>query len=144
MTTAMTASSNGNMPAPAPTPADPEVLAKPVRRRFSEEYKKRIVQEADACTEPGQVGALLRREGLYSSHLTDWRRQQQASGHGRRGHQGRRASDGRLAAENRELRRKAKQLERQLAQAEAIVELQKKVSSLLGITLTPIENGEND
>jgi transposase len=135
-----TATSNGNAPAPHAAPADPEVLAKPVRRRFSEEYKQRILQEADACTEPGQVGALLRREGLYSSHLTDWRRQQQPRASKRCG---RAASDGRLATENRELRRKAKQLERQLAQAEAIVELQKKVSSLLGITLSPLESDEN-
>src|ERR1044071_476337 len=85
MTTATTASSNGTNNGGSPVPAltvpaapvavpDPEVLAKPVRRRFTEEYKRRIVQEADACTEPGQVGALLRREGLYSSHLVKWRR----------------------------------------------------------------------
>ena len=135
-----TAMSNGNTP--APTAADPEVLAKPLRRRFTEEYKRRILKEADGCKESGQVGALLRREGLYSSHLTDWRRQeQQASGSGRRGRQ---SSDGHLAAQNRELRRKTKQLERQLAQAEAIVELQKKVSSLLGITLSTPESDEND
>ena len=140
MTTATTASNNGN----AAAPADPEVLAKPVRRRFTEEYKKRIVQEADACTEPGQIGALLRREGLYSSHLTDWRRQQQAISPKRGARHSRPGSEARLAAENRELRRKAKQLERQLVQAEAIVELQKKVSSLLGITLTPQESDEND
>ena len=54
---------------------DPEVLAKPERRRYSTEYKLKILQEADACTEPGQVGSLLRREGLYSSLLRLWRRQ---------------------------------------------------------------------
>jgi transposase-like protein len=124
-----------------PAPADLQVLAKPVRRRFSQEYKQRIRKEADTCTQPGQIGAPLRREGLYSSHLTDWRRQQQASGGG--GRRRRQASDGRLAAENRELRRKTKQLERQLAQAEAIVELQKKVSSLLGIPLSTQESQEN-
>ena len=53
----------------------PEVLEKPVRRRFAVEYKVRILAEADACTETGQVGELLRREGLYSSHLSNWRRQ---------------------------------------------------------------------
>jgi len=59
---------------PEPMP-DPEVPERPARRRFSAEYKLRIVEEANAATEPGAVGALLRREGLYSSHLVDWRRQ---------------------------------------------------------------------
>ena len=54
---------------------DPEVLERPQRRRFSAEYKARIVEEANALSEPGAIGALLRREGLYSSHLVDWRRQ---------------------------------------------------------------------
>src|SRR3970040_3066644 len=54
---------------------DPEVVPKAERRRFSAEYKQRILQEAAACTQPGEVGALLRREGLYSSHLTTWRQQ---------------------------------------------------------------------
>ena len=53
----------------------PEVLERPVRRRFTVEYKAKILAEADACTEAGQFGELLRREGLYSSHLTTWRRQ---------------------------------------------------------------------
>ena len=56
-------------------PPDPEVAEKPKRRRFSAEYRLRIVREADACKEPGEIGALLRREGLYSSLLTAWRRQ---------------------------------------------------------------------
>ena len=54
---------------------DPEVTEKAVRRKFTAEYKRRILKEADACTEQGQIGALLRREGLYSSNLTLWRRQ---------------------------------------------------------------------
>src|SRR5438874_2245923 len=53
---------------------DPELVEPPVRRRFSAEYKLRVLREADACTKPGEVGALLRREGLYSSLLTEWRR----------------------------------------------------------------------
>ena len=56
---------------------DPEVPEKPVRRRFAAEHKRRVLEQADACTEPGQLGALLRREGLYSSHLTTWRRQRE-------------------------------------------------------------------
>ena len=55
-------------------PPDAEVVDKPSRRRFSPSYKLRIVEEADRCTEPGEVGRLLRREGLYSSHLTTWRK----------------------------------------------------------------------
>ena len=57
------------------TAPSPEVLERPVRRRFVMEYKVRILAEADACTEIGQLGELLRREGLYSSHLSNWRRQ---------------------------------------------------------------------
>ena len=56
---------------------DPEVLEKPVRRRFGAQYKLRVLEEADGCTGPGQLGALLRREGLYSSNLTTWRRQRE-------------------------------------------------------------------
>ena len=56
-----------------PTP-DPEVVAKPKRRQFTAEYRLRILEEADRCTQPGEVGRLLRREGLYSSHLTAWRK----------------------------------------------------------------------
>jgi transposase len=59
---------------------DPEVAAAPKRRQFSAAYKRRIVREADACQVPGEVGALLRREGLYSSHLRHWRKQVEASG----------------------------------------------------------------
>ena len=59
----------------SPQKVDPEVKAKPERRQFSAEYKRRILEEADACTEAGQIGALLRREGLYSSNLTHWRQQ---------------------------------------------------------------------
>ena len=58
----------------AAVPADPEVVDRPLRRRFSPSYKLRVVEEADRCTEPGEVGRLLRREGLYSSHLTTWRK----------------------------------------------------------------------
>ena len=53
---------------------DPEVVAKPTRRQFTAEYRLRILEEADRCTQPGEVGRLLRREGLYSSHLTSWRK----------------------------------------------------------------------
>ena len=61
--------------APRPDVPEVEVVAKATRRRFTAEYKRRILREADACSEPGAIGALLRREGLYSSHLTTWRAQ---------------------------------------------------------------------
>ncbi len=57
---------------------DPELVERPVRRRFSAEYKLRVLREADACSKPGEIGALLRREGLYSSLLTEWRRAREA------------------------------------------------------------------
>ena len=72
----MSQDSSSSKPGKAsPAKVDPEVNAKPERRKFSAEYKRRIIEEADACTEAGQIGALLRREGLYSSNLTHWRQQ---------------------------------------------------------------------
>src|SRR6266850_1734240 len=95
-----------------------EVVAKATRRRFTVEYKRKIVREADACKTPGAVGALLRREGLYSSHLTTWRAARER---------------GELAGapKKREISRWKKRAER----AEALVELQKQVAALLGTPL---------
>ncbi|MCA9368510.1 transposase, partial [Candidatus Kaiserbacteria bacterium] len=67
---------NGSRPMMTQEP-DVQVVPKAKRRRFSAEYKRQILSEADRCSEPGQIGALLRREGLYSSHLTTWRRQRE-------------------------------------------------------------------
>src|ERR1041384_1236006 len=78
MTVIMTAPRTRVDPGAMPSPPDPEVPEKARRRRFSAEYKLAILGEADRCTEPGQIGALLRRERLYSSHLVDWRRQRDA------------------------------------------------------------------
>src|SRR4029450_5633369 len=75
MTVTMTPPRTRVDPGGMPSPPDPEVPEKAKRRRFSAEYKLAILREVDACTEPGQIGALLRRERLYSSHLVDWRRQ---------------------------------------------------------------------
>lgn len=122
---------------------DPEVPTKAKRRQFSAEYKLRILREADRC-EPGDLGALLRREGLYSSHLVDWRRQRaQGELAGLQPRQrGRRAQDPerrRLA----ELERDNRRLRKQLARAELIIDVQKKVSGLLGIPLrSPGRNGD--
>ena len=121
------------------TMPDPEVVVKAQRRRFTAEYKHRVLHEADTCTQRGEVGALLRREGLYSSHLTTWRHQRQ------RGElqgltpakRGRKAEP--LVAENARLQREAERLKAQLARAELIIDVQKKVSQLLGLPEIPLD-----
>jgi len=111
-----------------------------VRRRFTAEYKVRILREADRCTESGQLGALLRREGLYSSHLSTWRQQRDAGTLAgltpkRRG---RKANpDAALIAEIERLNRETLRLAAKLRQAETIIEVQKKLSEILGIPLPP-------
>ena len=125
----------------SPTIPDPEVVTKPERRRFTADYKHRILQAADACTHAGEVGALLRREGLYSSHLTTWRQQRQ------RGEvqgltplkRGRKTDP--HAAELARLHQENAQLKAQLDRAELIVDVQKKLSQLLGLPET--RNGDS-
>jgi transposase-like protein len=119
---------------------DPAVSEKPVRRRFTAEYKVRILREADRSTESGQLGALLRREGLYSSHLSTWRRQRDEGTLAgltpkRRGRKPN--PDAPLIAENERLKRETQRLAAKLRQAETIIEVQKKLSEILGITLPP-------
>ncbi len=121
------------------TVPDPEVVVKAQRRQFSAEYKRRILQEADSCTQRGEVGALLRREGLYSSHLNTWRHQRargelQGLTPAKRG----RKVDPQ-AAENARLLRETERLKAQLARAELIIEVQKKVSQLLGLPEIPLD-----
>ena len=115
---------------------DPEVPERPVRRRFSAEYKLRIVEEANVLTGPGAVGALLRREGLYSSHLVDWRRQYRLGALSSLARPRGRPKPHPLAVENEQLRRRNARLERRLATAERIIDIQGKVSELLGIPLS--------
>jgi transposase-like protein len=125
--------------------ADPEVPEKARRRRFTAEYKLRVLQEADACSEPGEIGALLRREGLYSSHLVVWRRQRSdGTLEGLRPRKrGRKAQPTNpLAKKVAELERENKRLERRLKQAEMIIDVQKKVSQILGTPLS--EESENE
>lgn len=118
---------------------DPEVVVKAQRRRFTAEYKQRILQAADACTHRGEVGALLRREGLYSSHLSTWRRQrQQGERQGLTPAKRGRKTDP-LAAENARLQRETERLKAQLARAELIIDVQKKVSQLLGLPEIPTD-----
>jgi transposase-like protein len=121
-------------------------LERPVRRRFTAEYKERIVREAEGCTQPGQIGALLRREGLYSSHLDKWRRKLAQGGRAAlmEAKRGRKPKRMPVEIENEALRKRNARLERRLQQAETIIEIQKKVSEILGIPLTRIEDSEGD
>ena len=123
---------------------DPEVVEKPKRRRFSAEYRLRIVREADACKEPGEIGALLRREGLYSSLLTAWRRQRDAGA--LEGLRSRKRGPKAKAVDPqvKRLEREVAHLRRQLEQAETIIEIQKKVAGILGIPLRSSELDEKD
>jgi len=118
---------------------DPEVLAKGKRRQFSAEYKLKILEEADRCTAPGSMSVLLRREGLYSSHISVWRKARRSGALGalkkRRGPKGRRRDP--VAIENDRLRKEVVRLQHRLAQAEVILEIQKKASEILGIPLKP-------
>ena len=131
----------------APTSAsrpDPEVVAKAKRRTFTAEYKQRILQEADsAAATPGGVGALLRREGLYSSHLVSWRRERRAGVLEalKPRKRGPRSERNPLAEENQKLRRQVGQLTEKLRKAEIIIDVQKKVAALLGHPL-PDEDPE--
>lgn len=127
-----------------PARPDPEVAEKAVRRKFTAEYKRSILEQADGRGE-GAIGALLRREGLYSSHLSTWRRQReegtlQALSAKKRG---RKSNFHPLAPENARLRAENARLLRRLEQAETIIEVQKKVSTLLGISMSEAKpNGE--
>ena len=130
---------NGQLEAEVP---DPEVVPRAKRRHFSAKYKLRILSEADQCAQRGEIGALLRREGLYSSHLTTWRRQ------GDRGQlegltpkkRGRKPDP--QAAELARLQRENERLKARLEQAETIIEVQKKLSQMLG--LPPAEKDESE
>lgn len=118
---------------------DPEVTPKARRRRFSAAYKLRIVKEADACTHKGEIGALLRREGLYSSHLSTWRRardQGELEGLRPRKRGPKADPDRGLRRRYERLERENERLRRRLETAETIIDVQKKVSRLLGIEPT--------
>jgi transposase-like protein len=117
---------------------DPEVPAKARRRQFRAEYKQRVLREADAARDAGEIGALLRREGLYSSHLATWRRARERGelaglSPKRRGRKVKAVNP--LAKRVVELERDKRRLERRLKQAELLLEIQKKASQLLEIPL---------
>ena len=130
--------SAGGFPAGAPPT---EVLAVAKRRKFTAEYKLELLKEADACRAPGELGALLRREGLYSSHLSTWRAQRRLGALAALSdvHRGRKAAP-REAKEIERLRRANVRLQARLDQAERIIDIQKKISEILGIPLrTPTQ-----
>jgi transposase len=144
-----TSHSAGASPGPSavrrPIP-DPEVPAKAKRRQFTAEYKRSILDQAEACRDEGAIGALLRREGLYSSHLTTWRRHReqgelQALTPQKRG---RKSTVNPLAEEIQRLQAENARLTRRMQQAETIIEVQKKVSTLLGISLPEVKTGEEN
>lgn len=131
-------------PAALPRPS-PEVVADAKRRTFTAEYKLRILAEADAAaTQPGAIGALQRREGLYSSHLVTWRRERQAGIlKGLTPHQrGPKSERGPLEEENQKLRRENERLTEQLRRAEIVIDVQKKVGALLGWPLPKVDPEE--
>lgn len=136
-----TTAANGNG-----TP-DPEVLAKPKRRRFTAKYKLRILREADALGDSGDVGKMLRREGLYYSYLASWRLERQSgelAGLKPKTRGKKPSANKGIIKETQRLSRENTRLKKQLAQAEAIIDIQKKVASLLGITLKTLDSDEND
>ncbi len=118
------------------SPPDPEVSGKKPRRKFTAKYKLRILKKADTCTEPGQLGALLRQEGLYSSNLTTWRRQRDegiliSMSPKKRGRKPQPKNP--LTPEVARLQKENRKLKNKLKQAELIIDAQKKISEILGI-----------
>jgi len=126
-------SRNGHSAANVAVTPDPEVIPKAERRRFTAEYKLRILNAADTCTQPGAIGALLRREGLYRSHLDKWRAQRQAGGFQALTPQQRGPKPDMQAAEITRLQRENLRLQQRLQRAESIMEVQKKLSALLNL-----------
>jgi len=127
-------------------PPDPEVPEKKPRRKFTAKYKLQILAEADACTQPGQLGVLLRREGLYSSNLTTWRRQREkgvlkAMIPKKRGRKQKEKNP--LAQKVAQLEKENRQLQQKLKKAELIIEAQKKMSEILGIAQNLDESNES-
>jgi len=121
---------------------DPEVDAKATRRRFTAEYKLRILKEAEGCRQEGEVGSLLRREGLYSSHLTSWRKQRDTGALQELGKKrGRKAKP--RDKEKERLQRENMRLKQELVRAEQIIDIQKKVAGLLGIPLRSLDDDNN-
>jgi transposase len=124
---------------------DPEVTPKAKRRSFSAAYKKKILAEVDAAAGTGNIGEILRREGIYSSTLTGWRKEREtAVDTAFSQKRGPEPKHNPLTAENEKLRRRNQRLEEELRKAEIIIDVQKKVAMLLGRPLAPVpENGNS-
>jgi transposase-like protein len=124
---------------------DPQVATKATRRRFTGEFKLQVMREADECA-PGELGALLRRHGLYSSHLSVWRRERDLGAHDRLSKKrGRKPVDRNpLSPRLAQLERDNRRLQARLAKAEVLLDIQKKVASLLGIPLNHPESGDDE
>jgi len=123
---------------------DPEVEARPKRRRFTAEYKLRILKEADACRESREIGALLRREGLYSSHLTQWRRQREEAAHTQLKARKRGPKPKDQDPRVKQLERENARLQRQLKRVALLLDIQKKAGEILGIPMKNLDDVEND
>lgn len=128
-------------------PPDPEVPDRAQRRKFTADYKRRILAEIDSATGQGQVGAILRREGLYSSHLTTWRKTRESAERialepKKRGPKAK-AKDP-LQVEYVKLQRENAKLQTKLRKAELMIEIQKKVAEMLGIELPPEPSDDGD
>ena len=126
----------GSAPPPMPPGNDSEVVARAVRRTFTNADKRRILHAADLCTKPGEVGALMRREGVYSSSLSTWRRQREAADLGALAPQkrGPKADPARIDAQHiAQLTRERDHLRVELDKAQLVIEVQKKVTALLDL-----------
>lgn len=134
-------SSNGNHQQMRQEP-DPEVVPKAKPRSFSAEYKLRILAEAEACKDRYEVGALLRREGIYASYLDKWRKQRDRGALAGLGGQKRGRKPDPQAAEIARLARENEQLRARLERAEQIIEVQKKLAELLGMMSAESPNSE--
>ena len=128
-------------------PPDPEVPEKKLRRKFTAQYKLRILEQAESCTKPGQLGVLLRREGLYSSYLSTWKRQKDkdlldALSPKKRGRKEKPKNP--LAQRVAELERENRRLKGKLKKAEIIIDVQKKISQILGVPQKVPEDEERN
>lgn len=124
---------------PATQSPDPEVVVTATKRQFSKSYKLRILEQVDRCTQPGEIGALLRREGLYSSHLTRWRKWRSQLKKEQTSVPETLSNEGKLLA----LQLENEQLRARLGRAEMIIDVPKKLSQLLGLTTESTNGGSS-
>ena len=136
---------NASADGPRPALRNTEVPATPRRRQFSASYKLEILEEVDRCTDTGAIGALLRREGLYSSHVTAWRAARRKGSLAQLSRKrGTKPTKTPEAKEVERLRRECARLRRELKKAQTVIEVQKKLSELMGIDLENPESDEKD